>query len=293
MKMKRLLVAFLLAAIPALAQPPSPYPTPTFQSTTILGGGAFTGTFTGNHTYSGNLTFQGTSALNGATTIGTSSAAANLIQNGQAGSNRTFFWQTAGVNRWRMLADATAESGSDAGTRWALCGQHDAGTNNFCAITIDRKYGAIQFATANPITLSGADPGTVLSTQGMRWDQRYTGTTTGVPLQYNLFWIRRDDVNDHSQGVALQVQDEAACSGLGACAPDLSFNGTIVGNVPADGAVTPVVCVPFSGGVAQANYDALKPATFSTGITAVVSTATTCFTKTTGFATAFLSGLVQ
>lgn len=64
-------------------------------------------------------------------------------------------------------------------------------------------------------------------------------------------------------------------------------------SAPGDGAVTPLVCVPFSGGVAQAAYINIPPAVFSTGITAVVSSAATCFTKTTGVLTAFISGLVK
>ncbi len=64
-------------------------------------------------------------------------------------------------------------------------------------------------------------------------------------------------------------------------------------SAPGDGAVTPLVCVPFSGGVAQAAYINMPPAVFSTGIVAVVTSATTCFTKTTGVLTAFLSGSVQ
>lgn len=68
------------------------------------------------------------------------------------------------------------------------------------------------------------------------------------------------------------------------------FNAT---SAPADGAVTPLVCVPISGGVASANYQGIPPASFSTGIVAVVSSSTTCFTKTTGVLTAFISGIVQ
>jgi hypothetical protein len=64
-------------------------------------------------------------------------------------------------------------------------------------------------------------------------------------------------------------------------------------SAPADGAVTPIVCVPFSGGVASANYADIPPASFTTGIVAVVSSATSCFTKTTGTLTAFISGMVQ
>lgn len=65
-------------------------------------------------------------------------------------------------------------------------------------------------------------------------------------------------------------------------------------SAPADGAVTPKVCVPFGSlGSASASYVGMPPANFLTGITAVVSSATTCFTKTTGVTTAFISGLVK
>lgn len=64
--------------------------------------------------------------------------------------------------------------------------------------------------------------------------------------------------------------------------------------VPADGAVQPKVCVPFnSSGVALANYQGIPAANFTNGIVAVVSSSTTCFTKTTGTLTAFISGMVQ
>jgi hypothetical protein len=64
-------------------------------------------------------------------------------------------------------------------------------------------------------------------------------------------------------------------------------------SAPADGAVTPELCVPFSGGLASASYSGIPPAAFAAGITAVVSSSTTCFTKTTGVLTAFISGIVQ
>lgn len=65
-------------------------------------------------------------------------------------------------------------------------------------------------------------------------------------------------------------------------------------SAPVDGAVTPKVCVPFNSlGSASATYQGLPPATFLTGITAVVSSGANCFTKTTGVLTAFLSGLTK
>jgi hypothetical protein len=70
----------------------------------------------------------------------------------------------------------------------------------------------------------------------------------------------------------------------------LIFNAA---TAPPDGAVTPLVCVPFTGGVASANYQGLPPAVFSTGMVAVVSSGANCFTKLTGTLTAFISGLVM
>jgi hypothetical protein len=60
---------------------------------------------------------------------------------------------------------------------------------------------------------------------------------------------------------------------------------------PADGAITPLACVPLpASSYAQIDYSPGPPQVFSTGITAVVSSATTCFTKTTGTITAFING---
>lgn len=65
-------------------------------------------------------------------------------------------------------------------------------------------------------------------------------------------------------------------------------------SAPADGAITPLACALLSpNGVSSINYAPGPPGVFSVGITAVVTSATTCFTKTTGIITAFISGSVQ
>jgi len=65
-------------------------------------------------------------------------------------------------------------------------------------------------------------------------------------------------------------------------------------SAPGDGAVTPLACAPLApNGIASISYAPGPPGVFSTGITAVVTSATTCFTKTTGVITAFISGSVQ
>ncbi len=68
------------------------------------------------------------------------------------------------------------------------------------------------------------------------------------------------------------------------------FNAT---SAPTDGAVTPLDCAPFSGGVAQIYNGNMPPSAYSTGIVAVISSSTTCFTKTTGVLTGFINGKVK
>lgn len=69
------------------------------------------------------------------------------------------------------------------------------------------------------------------------------------------------------------------------------YNAT---SAPADGAVTPLACVPLpSNGATSINFNPGPPSVYSTGISVAVSSASTCFTKTTGVITAFISGSVQ
>lgn len=63
---------------------------------------------------------------------------------------------------------------------------------------------------------------------------------------------------------------------------------------PADGAITPLECAPLpANGNVSISYNPGPAARFGTGITAVVTSAATCFTKTTGVITAFIKGSVQ
>lgn len=71
----------------------------------------------------------------------------------------------------------------------------------------------------------------------------------------------------------------------------LVFDAT---SAPVDGAVTPLDCAPLpASGYASVNYRSGPPKRFATGVVVVVSSAATCFTKTTGTITAFMSGDVQ
>ena len=63
---------------------------------------------------------------------------------------------------------------------------------------------------------------------------------------------------------------------------------------PSDGAITPLAAVPLpASGVASIDFTPGPPEAYSTGITAVLTSAATPFTKTTGVITGFISGHVS
>jgi len=64
--------------------------------------------------------------------------------------------------------------------------------------------------------------------------------------------------------------------------------------VPSDGAVVPKGCAAFSGNAsASINYIPGPMGAFQTGVVAIASSSSSCFTKTTGTVTGFFSGLVK
>lgn len=68
--------------------------------------------------------------------------------------------------------------------------------------------------------------------------------------------------------------------------------------VPADGAITPVFCIQLAPNTATTGSAFLflsgdRPAAFNQGIVVVLTSATTCFTKTTGVITGHISGMVD
>ena len=63
---------------------------------------------------------------------------------------------------------------------------------------------------------------------------------------------------------------------------------------PTSGTVTPLACVPLpASGAASVNYIPTPSGLYSVGITAVLSSASTCFSITEGTITGFIAGTVQ
>jgi len=65
-------------------------------------------------------------------------------------------------------------------------------------------------------------------------------------------------------------------------------------SAPSTGAITPIDCVPLpASGVASISYSPGPPEVFSTGIVALVTSASSCYTYTTGVITAHFHGSVK
>jgi len=121
--MRRLLLAafFTLSAASAWAQ--GHYPSPTNQDHTVLG----------------------KSSLNGNTTVGTDTAGASLLLNGQNNNGRPLFWQTASKNRLQFGLTDTETGTGDTGSNLRLFGYHDDGTPFGEIMRFTRSNGNVSF----------------------------------------------------------------------------------------------------------------------------------------------------
>jgi len=134
---------------------------------------------TGNAWFKANATFDGSAHAKGNFTIGEATAgtkSANI--NGNAGYNRGFAFQTDGVNRWFVGANAAAEGGSDAGSDLFIGAYSDVGgwlgthmsvSRATGTLTVNRllsaaggqiQFPATQNASSNANTLDDYEEGT-------------------------------------------------------------------------------------------------------------------------------------
>jgi hypothetical protein len=149
---------------------------------TLSAGGAFTGTFSGAHTYSGLLTLSAGATVagtlnvtGGAVNIGTNGSTQLLAINGPAASARAMRFQTAGVVRWQVGANVTAEAGSNAGSDYEINSYTDAGVLIATAMRITRSTGNTTFggAIATAALLTNAANDAAAASAGVPLNQFY------------------------------------------------------------------------------------------------------------------------
>ncbi len=120
----------------------------------------------------------------GTVTIGMGTAGVNFNMNGAAATTRRMAYQTAGLNRWTLDTDATAESGSDAGSNFIITAWSDAGTVIDTPMTMIRAaLGAITFARPTAITagtLTGSETMTALSATWNNGASSFVGMSVDI-----------------------------------------------------------------------------------------------------------------
>lgn len=101
---------------------------------------------------------------------------------GAAGSRREVWFQSGSSSRWRVGANATAETGGNAGSKLTFERWSDTGTNLGVALDLDRVagkgrfYGDLQVDGVLTATVAGTANAPVIVTKGS--DQPFISTTT-------------------------------------------------------------------------------------------------------------------
>ena len=112
-----------------------------------LTGGTLSGTLTARDIVPSGATYQLGAQAN--PWLATWAMGASITN--AAGLNRSFIFQSAALNRWTLRANATAESGSNAGSDFEIVRFNDAGTSLGNALSINRATGVADFAVAPTI----------------------------------------------------------------------------------------------------------------------------------------------
>jgi hypothetical protein len=89
---------------------------------------------------------------NGSIAAGTSTAAGFMYINGPAATSRSLYLQTAGLNRWAIGVDNSAESGSNSGSAFSISRRNDAGSYLDTVLFIPRDSGTVAITTGLDIS---------------------------------------------------------------------------------------------------------------------------------------------
>ncbi len=128
------------------------------------------------------LTVVSTSLLTGNVVIGSGSGSPQLSLSGVAGGTKLIDLQTAGVSRWAIRSDSTAETGSNAGSAFLLTARDDTGVSIDSPIGIIRASGGLM-TISRPVTISGG-----ITTIGqLAFNGSLSALDTGktIPTMYN------------------------------------------------------------------------------------------------------------
>lgn len=144
----------------------------------------------GTMTSSLTLSAGAINVSNGAVTAGPTTgqvvlSGAQAAVNGSAATNRLLRFNTLGVNRWALLADAEAESGSNLGTNLTINAYDDTGNLLFTPLAISRSTGLITNTLAPSVS----------NNAGMFQIKTTTLTGSGTSLALSSIQAPTDNAN--------------------------------------------------------------------------------------------------
>jgi len=146
--------------------------------TDLLGLASGALTVRGTLTATGAMTAQSTLEVTADTTVGTNAGTTRyLILNSAQSNARHILYQTAGVLRWQLGANSTAESGGNAGSNYTLTAYGDTGTFIDQPIFIERVAGGTM-TLSRPVTMTG--------------DLAVNGGDLGITADPNLIGLAAD-----------------------------------------------------------------------------------------------------
>jgi hypothetical protein len=129
----------------------------------------------------------GTNTLLGILHLKSTAATTRMVMDGDAGQSKIITYRTAGLQRFGLYVNNTAESGSNAGSNFAIRAYSDAGTLLNTPLFIERSTGNVG--------INSTTPAYKLEVQG---NGLFRTTTTSTPL-----------VVAHSGGTAIQIENNA------------------------------------------------------------------------------------
>ena len=258
-----------------------------------IGAGTGDGTVTGTGTLNFVSKFTSASAIgdssifdNGNVGIGTivplgilhlkkTSAATRLAIDGDAGQNKLISYRTAGVQRFGLYVNNTAESGANAGSNFAVRAYADAGTLLTTPLFIQRSTGNVGIGN-NLTPTSTLD---VTGTLAVSGNATFDTTTLVVDATNNRVGIgtaapasilqleRSSDSGSASTFPSLQVKNTLATQGDGSS----TFNFSNLNLSSGDGVVNMFLLTTYAAGTwapsAQLSVSSNHPLVFKTNNT--------------------------
>jgi hypothetical protein len=164
-----------------------------------------------------------------------------VVVNAVSGGQKAFNFQTAGVNRWLLASNNTAESGSDAGANFDLYSYTDAGVFKETPVTVNRATGTTTLKAltlTNPLAVAqGGTNSTATATAGG------AGYGTGTAHAYTAAGTS----GQFLQSAGASAPAWASATGRLLRAPQILTTGTTY-TTPANCTAVYVECVGGGGG---------------------------------------------